>query len=405
MIYLMILLCTVAAVVCDWYIYRRMTARHRLPRAVKILYIAFAFLIDLLVVFSILRMRSLESMTPTMTHAVMWANAIFFLNLIPKLIYTLVSSLDYLRGLFTRRRSRIFGWIGLLVALPVALAMLHGMTLGRSQLRYEQVTYDNTFAKLPRSFDDLKVIVISDMHIGTLINRDRFLERLRDRINGENADIVIHAGDLVNSQACELDPAAIEILRGIRARYGVYAVLGNHDLGIYVRDAEKYPPALTRAELERKHEELGWKLLRNETEYISNGRDSIAITGVDFPYDPSLNSNHVTSVTEVDLEAVYAAVPDSIFNITIAHTPNMWNGIRKIGKADLTVSGHVHSMQIKLQLGGFKWSPAQWVYEHWSGAYMEDGQALYVNDGLGYVMYPMRIGTKPEITGFVFRNH
>jgi predicted MPP superfamily phosphohydrolase len=62
------------------------------------------------------------------------------------------------------------------------------------------------------------------------------------------------------------------------------------------------------------------------------------------------------------------------------------------------LSGHTHAMQAKIKIGRLQWSPAKWMYTHWSGLYTQNGRHLYVNEGLGYVLYPMRIGTKPEIT-------
>lgn len=91
-------------------------------------------------------------------------------------------------------------------------------------------------------------------------------------------------------------------------------------------------------------------------------------------------------------------MPDSLFNLLIAHTPEVWDEALATGRADLTLSGHVHAMQLKIRLGGWAWSPAEWMYDRWSGLYEEDGKYLFVNDGMGYVMYPMRIGTYPSIT-------
>lgn len=87
------------------------------------------------------------------------------------------------------------------------------------------------------------------------------------------------------------------------------------------------------------------------------------------------------------------------FNITLAHVPQLWEQITTAGYGDLTLSGHVHAMQLKIRFSGRGWSPASWLYEHWSGRYdNDDGRTLYINDGTGYVGYPMRLGARPEIT-------
>lgn len=136
----------------------------------------------------------------------------------------------------------------------------------------------------------------------------------------------------------------------------------------------------------------------NESRYVRRGSDSISVTGVNFPIGKKLNGRQNVDFARCDFDAAYRGVPDSLFNLLIAHTPEVWDEALATGRADLTLSGHVHAMQLKIRLGGWAWSPAEWMYDRWSGLYEEDGKYLFVNDGMGYVMYPMRIGTYPSIT-------
>ncbi len=96
------------------------------------------------------------------------------------------------------------------------------------------------------------------------------------------------------------------------------------------------------------------------------------------------------------------ALPDRA--MPSGNTPEVWDAARASGPADLTLSGHVHAMQFKIRIGNWAWSPARWMYTRWSGLYEEEGKKLFINDGLGYVMYPMRIGTYPSITIFTLRS-
>ena len=100
------------------------------------------------------------------------------------------------------------------------------------------------------------------------------------------------------------------------------------------------------------------------------------------------------SVKGVDLSSVYKDIPDSVFNITISHLPQLWHAICDTGYSDLTLSGHIHSMQIKIA----SLSPAALMYEEWTGLYKRDKGYLYINDGIGCVGYLARIGARPEIT-------
>ena len=84
--------------------------------------------------------------------------------------------------------------------------------------------------------------------------------------------------------------------------------------------------------------------------------------------------------------------------------PQLWDNIRELHPADLTLAGHVHAMQIAIQVGQWRISPSMLLYKRWSGLYQEGEQYLYINDGIGYGLYPMRIGARPEITIFELKS-
>lgn len=94
-------------------------------------------------------------------------------------------------------------------------------------------------------------------------------------------------------------------------------------------------------------------------------------------------------------------VTAELFNVTVSHLPQLRHNIADLGYGDLILAGHVHSMQIKMRIGKRRFSPAQWFYDEWSGLYDNDGHRLYINDGIGYVGFPMRLGAYPEVTLFV----
>ena len=147
---------------------------------------------------------------------------------------------------------------------------------------------------------------------------------------------------------------------------------------------------------------MGWRVLDNETVYLRRGDDSISLSGIS--YDRSLaRQRHDRTLPGYDFGTTYRDVPQDLYNITAAHIPQLWEQILDAGYGDLTLSGHVHSMQCKIRLFGRAFSPAQLMYRHWSGPYEKQGRTLYVNDGIGYVGFPMRIGANPEITLFELR--
>ena len=95
-----------------------------------------------------------------------------------------------------------------------------------------------------------------------------------------------------------------------------------------------------------------------------------------------------------DVSGIYKNVPDSMFNITLSHLPQLWHSISDKGYSDLTLSGHIHGMQMKI--GSL--SPASLMYDEWSGLYENGKGKLYINDGIGSVAFMARFGARPEIT-------
>ncbi len=181
----------------------------------------------------------------------------------------------------------------------------------------------------------------------------------------------------------------------------MWGAWGNHDLGFYIRGGAELTPEENFARLSAKVREIGWRTLSDTSAWIRRGGDSILLTGLDYPHDRRLNSHNET-LAGADIEAAFAGVEGDPFNVVLAHTPRLWGRVTERGRGDVVLSGHVHAMQTKLRLGGKTWSPAQYMYDQWSGKYTSGGgqknSMLYVNDGIGCVGYPMRIGARGEIT-------
>ena len=86
--------------------------------------------------------------------------------------------------------------------------------------------------------------------------------------------------------------------------------------------------------------------------------------------DPALRERrHDRDLPGTAIPKAYAGVPDSLYNIALVHIPQLWEQIVEAGYGDLTLAGHVHSMQLKIRPWGRGWAPAKWIYKHWSGRY------------------------------------
>jgi predicted MPP superfamily phosphohydrolase len=288
---------------------------------------------------------------------------------------------------------------GLTLALYAAFLLAKGAFYNVRHFEIKSVTIESK--KIPPAFDGYRMALFSDIHLGNLTRQESFLKKFVIQIKQLQPDIIFHAGDLINMYAAEITPKVQAILSQLQAPNGVYSILGNHDMGAYFgKRSEKIgltPLENTRLVLLRQ-QEMGWNVLQNESLYIHRESDSIGLCGVPYPPLPPLFSD---SLTNFDLRLATRLLDSAQFTIMLCHTPKVWEMMRDtlpLKWVELMLCGHTHAMQAKVKIGTRQWSPAKWMYPYWSGLYERDGHYLYVNEGLGYVLYPMRIGTKPEIT-------
>jgi predicted MPP superfamily phosphohydrolase len=392
-----ILLIFFVVIFADTYIYRSVisTRFHRLPA--RIGYLIFAVLTDggALSIFLLYGGQSDNSSAGMMP--IMWLVWVFLLTAFPKLLFSLGSFFDWLLSLIFHRRRHLFRWMmGGVVAVIIVVSMIYGATVGRNKFVVNEVVVCSD--RLPEGFDGYRIVQFSDVHLGTLNNPSHRLAEMIKIINSLDADLVVNTGDIVNISYIDFTRDAARELSRIEARDGVVSVYGNHDLGFYIKDSLSLPLAENVERLHELFDELGWRTLRDETTYIRHGRDSIAVSGINYPADKRL-SGHNSDLAGVDLGKTFEGVPLQTFSVVASHAPQMWKLITDAGYGDLTLSGHVHSMQVEIKLFGWRWSPARLLYKEWSGLYKNgENRFLYINDGIGCVGYPMRIGAWPEIT-------
>ena len=250
-----------------------------------------------------------------------------------------------------------------------------------------------TFKDLPKNFDGLKIVQISDIHLGSWLSKSA-MENFVNEINGLNPDLLFFTGDMVTLTSNEMRPF-LEDFKKINARFGIFAILGNHDYGSYVRGISKEDQDLDLKRLCSFYYQIGWQLLRNQSVEIEIDSSSIAIIGVE---NWSKYSKHFPS--SGDLELAMDGVEDIPFQLLLSHDPTHWDSEVSIDypSIDLTLSGHTHAAQFGIDCCGFKLSPSALMFPHWSGLYKNNEQYLYVNIGAGSVGFPGRIGMRPEIT-------
>ncbi|MCD7962831.1 MAG: metallophosphoesterase [Rikenellaceae bacterium] len=316
---------------------------------------------------------------------------IYLLVYIPKCVYMIFTlPALFIRKSRTKKGIYIFGAF---LALVLILSCLYGATIGKSKLRItESVVYSE---KLPREFDGYRLVHFSDTHVGNLRN-DKILQKILDSINSLHPDLVLFSGDLVHTRTSEAYKFQ-EVLGKYSASDGVYAILGNHDYGDYYRWANAEDYRKNREDLETFFKDINWILLNNESDYIHRGSDSIAIIGVENWGEPPFPQYG-------DLDKALEKVNSADFQILLTHNPNHWiEEVQDKTNIDLSLSGHTHAMQLVFNIFGKRISPASLRYKLWGGLYQFEDQYIYVNEGIGYVLFPFRLGTPSELTVITLR--
>jgi len=292
---------------------------------------------------------------------------------------------------FNASRSRFLSQFGIFIGAIPLISLTYGIFRNayRFQLRQTKIKID----QIPSELIGLKIIQISDIHSGSFLYPEE-VNKAVEIINNQSADLVFFTGDLVNNTADEVIPL-LPVLSKIKAKYGVYSILGNHDYGDYVRweNSDKKQENLDRLKL--YHKELGWQLLTNENRIVNINGKEIGIIGVEN------FSTHMRFPKYGKLKESFSGVENTSLKLLLSHDPSHWahEVITEFKDIAITFSGHTHGFQFGVEIPGFiQWSPIQYVYKQWAGLYKNGNQMLYVNRGLGHLGYPGRVGILPEVT-------
>lgn len=290
-------------------------------------------------------------------------------------------------------RSDFMVKTGLIISAIPFISLLYGMVNGAYNYKVKKIKLP--LSNLPVSFEGLKIVHISDIHSGSF-NSSAPLKRAVEMINELSPDVVFFTGDLVNDRSTEALPY-MDVLKEIKAPFGVFSTFGNHDYGDYVQWESVEAKTLNLENLKIIHRDLGWNLLFDQHHHLEKNGEKIGLVGIQ-NWSSHLRFPKYGSMEKAVHQFDYAPV-----NILLSHDPSHWRSevLEKYPKIDLMLAGHTHGFQFGIEIPGIRWSPVQYVYKEWGGLYSTNNQHLYVNRGLGFLGYPGRVGILPEITQII----
>ena len=221
----------------------------------------------------------------------------FILFYVPKLVFIIFNLFDdfffLIRRIITEKwgrtadkkenvnkitRRKFLNQIGIAFAGVPFISLFYGITIGRFNftVRKHKLKYPN----LPPKFNGLKIVQISDFHIGSFIDYKNAIRESIELINQQDADLLLFTGDFVNNVSTEMDTFT-DILVDLKAKIGKYSILGNHDYGDYVHWQSQSEKENNLQRLMQIQRDLGFDLLLNESRKISLENEEIELLGVE----------------------------------------------------------------------------------------------------------------------------
>ena len=253
--------------------------------------------------------------------------------------------------------------------------------------RWVEVTQlDISLPGLPEELDGFTITQLSDLHLGPHVSAED-VRRSVQIANELDADLVVLTGDFVyrsadNSIACARELASLQ------ARYGTYAVLGNHDIWTNPRQVTEnlIQAGITVLRDDRQVLEVGsarlWLLGIKDTGHIGGPWDEFRVEWQE---------------TRDALAALVADMPADEPRLLLVHNPDFTEMLPE-GMIDLALCGHTHGGQVRLPFIGAPIVPSCFGQKYASGLVQGPSTLVYVNRGIGLIAPPVRFNCRPEVT-------
>jgi uncharacterized protein len=240
--------------------------------------------------------------------------------------------------------------------------------------------------------DGFKIVAISDIHGGGNFIDEAKIRQIVQRSNEQNADIIVLLGDYVSQQPFDRAKLKMPVetvaenLKGLQAKYGVYAVLGNHD--------GWYDTKVVRRELEK----IGYRVLENEAVSIEKDGERLRIVGLPDSLSGEVTENNIMNAKEAldKLENKKGKV------VVLTHHPD--DILKVTGEAFVSedfvlfLAGHTHGGQCRFPFIGAPVVPSAYKQKYAAGFLRDRGVDMFVTTGIGTSIIPVRFGIPPEIS-------
>ena len=273
--------------------------------------------------------------------------------------------------------KKIIKWLLIILSVFI-LVIIYARYIGTMGFITKEYTIMDK--NIPDNFDGIKIVHFSDLHYNRAISLNK-VSSIIDEINLINPDIVVFTGDLIDKDVDLSKKDFTDLttsLRKIKAKYGKYAIMGNHD---YYKDSEK----VTNVYLDS-----GFKYLDNDYDIVYNKKnEAIFIGGVN-------TASYDLDDIDKTMEYFKDENAEDMYKIILIHEPDITSKIVKNYKVNLILAGHSHNGQVRLPFIGAVYTPPH-AKKYYDEYYKIDGTKLYISSGIGVSSVNYRLWNRPSI--------
>jgi predicted MPP superfamily phosphohydrolase len=272
---------------------------------------------------------------------------------------------------FSPARRRFFATARTALFAAPAATLGYGMFIERHDISLRE--HDIPVVGLPKDLNGLRLVQITDIHLSPFFSRKE-LDYAVAMANETRAHVALVTGDLITTPQDPLDDC-LEGLKPLRADAGVFGCMGNHE--IYAR-VEDYVEAAGARQ--------GIRFLRADSQLLTFGDAKLNLAGVDYQRYHSLY-----------LRGGEQLIAPDAYNVLLSHNPDVFDMAKRKG-FDLTISGHTHGGQVRVEILGADLNVARFYTPYVDGLYRKGAASIFVARGLGTIGIPARLGAPPEVT-------
>ncbi len=280
-------------------------------------------------------------------------------------------------------RRRFLEQTGLALGFAPFVAGTYGLLYGRLNLKTTRMRI--ALSRLPKAFQGFRVVQLSDIHIGPFMSANE-IRKYVGIANHLRPDIFVLTGDFLTWDP-NTQEAVVQALAGLKAPFGIFGCLGNHELWTDTEDS-----------ITRLFAGQGIVILRQARSLIESQGEILNLIGVDFQSHRGMGGYRQGLVSRY-LQGVEPLVMPDTVNILLSHNPNTFDRASDTG-IDLSLAGHTHGGQVTLEFIHPSLSPGRLITPYVQGWFRKAASQLYVNRGIGTIGFPIRFDAPPEITVF-----